>query len=148
LRLEEEIARCVRYGSSLSIIMFDIDDFKEINDAHGHLAGDAALKRVAQVFKAGIRSIDTVGRYGGEEFLVILPETDGDAAKMIADRLRSRAEDDECDYEGKGIRLTISGGVASFREGMDANRLIKTADDHLYRSKREGKNMVSYSGAK
>jgi diguanylate cyclase (GGDEF)-like protein len=79
---------------------------------------------------------------------VILPETDGDAAKMIADRLRSRAEDDVCDYEGKGIRLTISGGIASFREGMDANRLIKTADDHLYKSKREGKNMVSYSGAK
>jgi diguanylate cyclase (GGDEF)-like protein len=148
LRLEEEIARCVRYGSNLSIIMFDIDDFKEVNDAHGHLAGDAVLKRVAQVFKAGIRSIDTVGRYGGEEFLVILPETDGDAAKMIAERLRSRAQEDECDYEGKSIRLTISGGVASFREGMDANRLIKTADEHLYRSKKKGKNMVSYSGAK
>ncbi|HVN23771.1 MAG TPA: diguanylate cyclase [Syntrophorhabdales bacterium] len=143
-KLSEEVMRSERYGSNLSIMLFDLDNFKEINDTHGHLAGDAVLKEVGRILKESLRSLDSVGRYGGEEFLVLLPETDGDSAKVIGERLRKKIEETEFMYEQNHMRLTICGGLAVHREGMDENALIKIADENLYKAKREGKNMVCY----
>ena len=102
------------------------------------------MKEIGQILKGSLRSLDSVGRYGGEEFLVILPETDGESAKVIGERLRRKIEELEFIYEGNHIKLTICGGLAVHREGMDGNALIKIADDNLYKAKREGKNMVCY----
>ena len=143
-RLTEEVARSTRYGSNLSIILLDLDSFKEVNDSFGHLAGDTILKEVAGILKGSVRGLDSVGRYGGEEFLVILPETDGESARLIGERLRRKMEEAEFIYEANGIKITVSGGLAVFREGMDENALIKIADENLYKAKREGKNMVCY----
>jgi diguanylate cyclase (GGDEF)-like protein len=147
-KLEEEGMRSTRYGSSLSLILFDIDNFKSINDEYGHLAGDAILKELAQVFKRGLRSIDAVGRYGGEEFLIILPETEGEGASIIGERLRKKISDESFSYNDRKIKVTVSGGVAGFRQGMDTNKLIKIADDNLLKAKREGKNMLCYDQAR
>ncbi len=143
-KLNEEVTRSERYGSNLSIILFDLDNFKDVNDTYGHLAGDAVLKEVGQILKGSLRSLDSVGRYGGEEFLVILPETDGDSAKVIGERLRRKVEEIEFMYDNNHIKFTICGGLAVHREGMDEKALIKIADDNLYKAKREGKNMVCY----
>jgi diguanylate cyclase (GGDEF)-like protein len=143
-KLTNEVARSARYGSNLSITLFDLDNFKDINDTYGHLAGDTILKEIGRVLRGSLRSLDSIGRYGGEEFLVILPETDGDSAKVIGERLRRKVEEREFIYDENRIRLTMCGGLAVHREGMDVNGLIKIADDNLYKAKREGKNMVCY----
>lgn len=143
-RLESEIARSRRYRSHLSVILFDIDNFKEINDRFGHLAGDQVLINVAQVLKNGVRNIDAVGRYGGEEFLVVLPETDGEAALTMAERVRSKIQEEDFLYEDQIIRLTLSGGVAGYSDEIEANRLIRVADDNLLAAKKKGKNRVIY----
>jgi len=143
-KLDEERLRSMRYGSSLSTILYDIDNFKSINDEYGHLAGDAILKGIAQVFKKGLRSIDAVGRYGGEEFLVVLPETEGEGASIIGDRLRVRMSEELFTYNEQGMKITVSGGVAVYRQGADTNRLIKIADDNLLKAKKGGKNMLCY----
>lgn len=143
-KLEQEVQRSERYGSSLSVIIFDIDNFKEINDTFGHLAGDAVLVELARAVRTGVRAIDSVGRYGGEEFLVVLPETDGKAAMVIGDRLREKVAETRISHNRKDLFATISGGVASFRDGRDAGKLIGLADANLYRAKSEGKNMVRY----
>ncbi len=143
-KLEEEVQRSRRYGSHLSIIMFDIDNFKEINDLYGHLAGDAVLVGVAHTLRGGVRGIDSVGRYGGEEFLVILPETDVRDTAIIADRLRQKLAAQAFSYEEKEIQASVSGGVAGCHEEGDAEKLIGAADELLYRAKSEGKNIVRY----
>ena len=143
-KLEQEVQRSQRYGSPLSVIIFDIDDFKEINDRHGHLAGDAVLVDLARTLKGGVRGIDTVGRYGGEEFLVILPETEAKDAVVIGDRLREKVAEGSFSYDEKAISISVSGGVASFREESSASKLISAADENLYRAKSRGKNMVLY----
>jgi diguanylate cyclase (GGDEF)-like protein len=143
-KLTDEVARSTRYGSNLSIMLFDLDNFKDVNDTYGHLAGDSILKEVARILKGSLRSLDSVGRYGGEEFLVLLPETDGDSAKVIGERLRRRIEEIDFMYDDNRIKLTICGGLAVHREGMDEKALIKIADENLYKAKREGKNMVCY----
>lgn len=143
-RLESEIARSRRYGSHLSVILFDIDNFKEVNDRFGHLAGDQVLINVAQLLKNGVRNIDAVGRYGGEEFLVVLPETDGEAALRMAERARSRIQEEDFLYEDRIIKLTLSGGVAGYSDEIEANRLIRIADDNLLAAKKKGKNVVIY----
>jgi diguanylate cyclase (GGDEF)-like protein len=143
-KLEQEVRRSERYGSLLSVIIFDIDNFKEVNDTFGHLAGDAVLVELARMVSTGVRSIDSVGRYGGEEFLIILPETDGKGAAAIGDRLRQKVAETSISYNRKAIFVSISGGVASYREGRDAGKLIGLADANLYKAKSEGKNMVRY----
>ena len=143
-KLEVEVQRSERYGSPLSVIIFDIDNFKEINDTYGHLAGDAVLVEVARMIRKGVRGIDSVGRYGGEEFLVILPETDGAAATVIGDRLRQKVAETLFPHNGKAISVSVSGGVASYRDGRDAGKLIGLADENLYKAKNEGKNLVRY----
>jgi len=142
--LKDEVERSRRYGSLLSIVLFDIDDFKKVNDTFGHLTGDAVLQKLAELLKASLRAIDIVGRYGGEEFLAILPETDGINGYIVAERFRERVEQ-EAFSNGEGhINITVSGGVAHYTHGMDVNKLIKMADDSLYTAKREGKNRIFY----
>ena len=143
-RLEQEMQRSQRYGSPLSAVVFDIDDFKEINDRFGHLAGDAVLAELSKMLRAGVRSIDSVGRLGGEEFLVVLPETDGHAATLIGDRLRQSLSNHIFRCDDKEITVSISGGVGCLRDDKDVEGLIGMADENLYRAKREGKNMVYY----
>jgi two-component system, cell cycle response regulator len=142
--LKDEVERSRRYGSLLSIVLFDIDDFKKVNDTFGHLTGDAVLQKLAELLKVSLRAIDIVGRYGGEEFLAILPETDGINGYIVAERFRERVEK-EAFANGEGnINITVSGGVAYYAYGMDVNKLIKAADDNLYTAKREGKNRIFY----
>jgi len=142
--LKDEVERSRRYGSLLSIVLFDIDDFKKVNDTFGHLTGDAVLQKLAELLKASLRAIDIVGRYGGEEFLAIFPETDGINGYIVAERFRERVEQ-EAFSNGEGhINITVSGGVAHYTHGMDVNKLIKMADDNLYTAKREGKNRIFY----
>jgi diguanylate cyclase (GGDEF)-like protein len=115
-----------------------------VNDTFGHLTGDAVLQKLAELLKASLRAIDIVGRYGGEEFLAILPETDGINGYIVAERFRERVEK-EAFANGEGnINITVSGGVAHYAYGMDVNKLIKAADDNLYTAKREGKNRIFY----
>jgi len=141
--LNEEFERAKRYKRSLSVIMVDVDFFKKYNDANGHPKGDELLRKVAEIFKRTARISDTVARYGGEEFVVILPETCGEMAFGMAERLRKEVEAN--DFEGgktqPGGRVTISLGVASYPEVTDScEGIIKCADDALYRAKEEGRN--------
>jgi len=122
----------------LSIIMLDIDFFKNINDTYGHVVGDKVLKKVAHIISHVIRGLDSVGRYGGEEFLVVLPNTNHDNAKKAAERIRLKIE--ETEFEDVG-HLTISGGFVSYQNETIEN-LIDKADQNLYEAKRNGRNKV------
>ncbi len=143
-KLEQEVQRSTRYGSPLSICIFDVDDFKDVNDTYGHLAGDAVLAEIGKLLQGGVRSIDSVGRYGGEEFLAILPETEAESAVAIGDRLRQRIGSHDFTFDDKRINLSVSCGVATYREGRDTSALIRLADQNLYAAKTDGKNMVHY----
>ena len=128
--------RAARYGNSLSMLMFDIDDFKKLNDTFGHQAGDVALQEVAQVIQKRIRSSDYSARWGGDEFMILLL-ADMDNAFSIADSLRKEIA--TCDIPGIG-GVTISLGVVQYEEKDDVDSLIKRADDALYRAKTSGRN--------
>lgn len=146
-RLGEEINRCLRNNRSLSIILMDIDHFKFINDMHGHLSGDFVLKRFAEGILETSRSYDVVGRYGGEEFIVCLPETSLAGAMTIAERMRKNIEDLEFhlhDRPDAVVRITASFGVASCTtQCLDqADSLISQADSALYLAKEKGRNCV------
>ena len=130
--LEDEMARARATEQPLSIIMMDIDDFKQINDTHGHQFGDDVICRIAGALRAAIRSGDIAGRYGGEEFIVILPNTDIDAACQIAGRIQSAMTALSCP------RVTLSGGVSVYR-GQTLNEFIRLADERLYQAKTGGK---------
>ena len=143
-RCQLEWDRARRHSECLSLMMLDIDCFKEINDRHGHQAGDAMLKMVADVCRANIRSIDILGRYGGDEFVVLLPKTDSAAALVVAERLRSVIERAEKRLNDGCLRVTASFGIAAEtpaeRETID--HLLGRADQGLYRAKMEGRNCV------
>ncbi len=145
-RLREELARSERYGEVLSVAMVDLDGFKDINDRSGHSRGDLALKRVAELMMRAVRSIDIVGRYGGDEFIVILPETDASFAAHTAERLREDLERNDilCGTELSGRhRITASIGIATFpAHGTSLEALIDRADEALYRAKASGRNRV------
>lgn len=141
--LEKEIERAERYSTTVSILFCDIDNFKEFNDENGHIYGDGALKKVAQLLKASIRSIDTPARYGGEEFAVILPRTSAEGALEVAERLRvSVASSRFKTRSNTDYTLTLSVGVASFPTDGNAEELITKADLAMYRAKAAGKNVV------
>jgi diguanylate cyclase (GGDEF)-like protein len=142
--LDRELARSERDGHCVSIIMVDIDHFKKVNDTYGHLAGDAVLRTTAQKMHAIERAYDAVGRYGGEEFLLILPECCLDCAITIAERLRAWISSESMDTSEGIIPVTISLGVAaSSKDGArDGRCLIKAADDALYKAKEHGRNRV------
>jgi two-component system cell cycle response regulator len=154
LRLNEDLdllqARAQRYGHSYAVALCDVDRFKLYNDHYGHLAGDAVLKRVAEAIAGQRRSGDTAYRYGGEEFLAILPEQTLEAATAAADRLRTAVEELRIPHKGNeppGI-VTLSVGVAAISTGdtTDADKLLQQADDALYRAKEAGRNRVASHG--
>ena len=147
-KLEDEIRRTQRYKADLSILICDIDYFKEINDTYGHDTGDMVLRAISNLFKRLLRSIDVIGRYGGDEFLAILPETSMEGAKEIAERIRSAVEDLKLQGEGKdSIKTTLSLGVAEFNADKEnINDLIKRADNALYIAKGKGRNRVYIIG--
>jgi two-component system cell cycle response regulator len=141
--LEREIARCARHRRPLSLLMFDIDHFKSINDTHGHLTGDYVLKEMSKRLLGRIRREELLARYGGEEFATVLPETDNAGAMIFGEQIRRLVADDPFEYEGDRFPVTISVGVATVEgEDVDTTAFIKMADDNLYRAKREGRNKV------
>ena len=142
-RLEDEISRSQRYGSPLALAMIDLDEFKAINDAYGHAAGDAVLRCYATDVLTVLRHHDMVARYGGEEFAVLLPNTSRDGAVVAINKVRRRAFEITCDFEGRPFRLpTFSTGVALYTLGESDTDLIDRADRALYRAKRLGRNRI------
>jgi two-component system, cell cycle response regulator len=141
--LEREIIRGRRHERDLTILLFDIDHFKRINDVHGHLAGDFVLKELARVVQARIRRDEVFARYGGEEFAIILPETSLDGAVALAETLRQKVSEHLFVFQADAIRVTISVGAALLQESdRTANDLIKRADEKLYVAKNKGRNKV------
>lgn len=144
--LDQELARSKRYNTPLSLIMFDIDFFKKVNDNFGHPVGDLVLMNLARVVEGAVRPSDIVARYGGEEFAVILPETNESGLKVFAERLRRSAEGISTITENQQIKVTISVGGTSFipiQLDCDKQTLIEAADRGLYESKRNGRNRVT-----
>jgi two-component system cell cycle response regulator len=143
-RLKEQWSHSVRLHEPMAVVMCDIDKFKAVNDEYGHQAGDAVLKSIAQILKSEAREIDRVGRYGGEEFLLILPGTVLDAAVTFAERLREKVENHTFAYEGGTLRRTMSCGVAAapHPKVKDQEGLVRAADDALYVAKETGRNRV------
>lgn len=144
LRLREEFSRALRTASPLSVLMLDLDHFKQINDQYGHAAGDLVLRMVAQTVRKSVREGDIVCRYGGEEFLVILPGATKEEAVLVAERIRSAVGELTIMYGGQAIRITVSIGVAGYpHRGISSHHdLIELADEALYRSKQMGRNMT------
>ena len=141
--IEREFARSKRYGNRLTLVIFDIDHFKKVNDTHGHLAGDEVLRRVGVLVKIKVRTNDTVARVGGEEFAVILPEADQHGGSVLAEKLRKLVEAERIMQDGTVIPVTISLGVAEFNASQEnAEQLVKAADEKLYEAKRSGRNRV------
>ena len=142
----KEYERCVRYKQSACIILFDIDYFKQVNDTYGHQAGDQVLSVMAQECKAALRKSDIIGRYGGEEFIVFLPESNCDGAMNVAEKLRKSIESCDITTSGGDVRVTISIGVSCFDSNVDTSseQLIKKADTALYSAKENGRNQVRY----
>ena len=141
--LEREMARAQRHQRSLSLVLFDIDHFKKINDTYGHLAGDYVLRELASALKSRIRKEECFARYGGEEFALVLPETGHENTVFLADKLRKIIEQHQFVFEGKRIGVTFSAGVADHKPAQDsALAFIKEADSRLYEAKRQGRNRV------
>jgi diguanylate cyclase (GGDEF)-like protein len=142
--VEREIARSARSGRGFCLLMMDLDGLKEINDRHGHFFGDRVLRGVGEVIRSGGRRIDTAARYGGDEFVVLLPETDPTGAYVLAEKIRLGVADLRVDVAGTLLQPSISIGVVSYPEdGRTSDELMITADSSMYRSKRAGKNRVT-----
>lgn len=147
--LELEIARTRRYGNSFSLMLFDIDNFKSLNDTYGHQAGDDVLQELARIFKAVSRETDVVVRYGGEEFLIILPSTSEEEAIALATRILKSVADTRIRISAtEQVSITVSGGIASFpKNAATAKDLLNAADSAMYAAKKAGKNtIVCYQG--
>lgn len=138
--LETAIAQARRHGTSLTLIMFDLDHFKNINDVHGHAVGDQVLQAFARVTQASLRSTDLLARWGGEEFMVAAPHTDLDLGVRLAERIRSEIESHAFPVVG---RLTVSAGVTTFQRGDSELSLLKRADTALYLAKQRGRNQIA-----
>ncbi len=165
-QLDLEIKRAVRYKHPLSLAMFDIDSFKAYNDHYGHLVGDMVLRDIASLLKQSIRQVDIASRYGGEEFMIILPEADLKVARVVAERIRKAIQNTDifkqriqvvADKISKAVRetglsgkqadkgafeVTVSGGVASYRDGSNRDEFVSWADQAMYKAKAEGKNRI------
>jgi two-component system cell cycle response regulator len=142
--LNRELSRAGRDGTSLAVIMTDIDHFKQVNDTYGHLAGDAILREVARRMQAGLRAYDQVGRYGGEEFLIVLPGASAANACQLAARLRLAIAGEPAAAGGIRIGVTASFGVTATAHAWECSpeTLIRMADEALYRAKETGRNRV------
>jgi diguanylate cyclase (GGDEF)-like protein len=140
--LLDAMAQAERYNTPLTIAMIDIDHFKQVNDSYGHEAGDKVLKDIAAILSEALRMPDKVGRYGGEEFLIMLPHTTLVQGRKIADRIRASVSKWEFNIGTKKIKLTISIGVIQYKAGEDLERFLSQADKALYEAKASGRNLV------
>jgi two-component system, cell cycle response regulator len=141
--LEREVGRCQRYGRALSLLLFDIDHFKRINDTHGHVAGDVVLCELAQGVQPLVRREQCFARYGGEEFALVLPEDGTERARLFAEKLRRQVQEHAFVFEGERIPVTVSIGVADLAPEMrEPLQLLQAADARLYAAKRGGRNRV------
>jgi len=141
--LDKEIARAKRFRETFSIIMLDVDHLKEYNDVHGHLQGSEVLRRVAQVVSASLRGVDLLAKYGGDEFVIILPHTDREGAGVLAERIRAAVEKAVFPGEENGMKITSSMGIAQYpQDGESSRDLLESADGALYHAKRSGRNRV------
>ena len=145
--LEREAERAMREGCDLSLIMADLDHFKSVNDAHGHMAGDAVLRQTAERIRSSVRTYDSVGRYGGEEFLIVLPGCDREGVSALAERIRGCIGNERMDTSEGTIQVTISLGAATRDKETktDVISLVRAADQALYRAKEKGRNRVEIS---
>lgn len=139
-RIVQEFARWKRYGHSTVLMMIDIDHFKSVNDTYGHKAGDKALVLIADQIRNNLRESDFLARFGGEEFVVLMPETNLDAAIVAADKLLKAVEQCEFHYQNAKVNITISGGLAQLRKDDTSETLFQRADDAMYRAKEAGRN--------
>ena len=147
--LRKEIGRADRFKEKFSIIMLDVDGLKEYNDTHGHLRGSAVIRSVAQIVSQKLRSIDMLCKYGGDEFVVVLPRTPKQGAALAAERIRAAIDKHRFPGENLTGKITASMGIASFPEdGGTVPELISSSDKALYRAKRHGRNLVWISGKK
>lgn len=148
--LDKEVQRSRRKGGTLSLVMFDIDHFKQVNDSFGHLQGDVVLQKVALQLQKELRSYDCAARYGGEEFVAILPDSSLKDSVFVADRIRLAVQGTRFSGAIAKLSLTISLGVACFSQEHSAtvDEFIKLADDALYRAKANGRNRVEFHDPK
>ncbi len=148
---QRELAACGRRNSPMAIVAIDLDHFKRVNDVHGHAAGDAALAAAAQLLQRCLRSTDLLARFGGEEFIAVLPDRDGERAQLVAERLRGRMEALHIDYEHRQLTLTASFGVAIASPLPELaetwSDLLRRADRALYEAKRDGRNCIRVAEA-
>ena len=145
--LNREVNRATREGTGLAVIMADLDHFKQVNDTYGHLAGDAVLREVARRMQASVRNYDAVGRYGGEEFLIVLPGSLEMSALQLAERLRETICAESIAFAESCLRASISLGVTAWSAGTQVapDMLIRAADEALYRAKAGGRNRVEWN---
>lgn len=153
--LERELSRSARYGRALSLVMFDLDHFKQVNDVFGHLAGDHVLKQVAQSIRSQLRRDDVLARYGGEEFAIVLPEVERATATVLAEKIRRLVDELVLEFDQARIPVSVSLGVASIEDQPEvsdearpipAADFIRRADESLFRAKRAGRNRVAVDG--
>lgn len=149
LRLSDEVRLARRYGSGFAVLLLDLDDFKALNDRHGHQAGDRVLVTVARTVQGAVRESDIACRYGGEELAVVMPRASVDEAARVAERVRADVEACRVEAAGERLSVTASIGVAAFERGTpDADDVVRRADEALYRAKERGKNRVEVDGRK
>ncbi|MDK2779213.1 MAG: GGDEF domain-containing protein [Pseudomonadota bacterium] len=139
-RLEEELSRHHRYGGALSLVVCDVDHFKNINDTYGHLAGDKVLQLISRSLRKQLRDSDFIARYGGEEFVILMPETNADEAMLAAEKLRQRVEQSPFNFRKERVPITMSFGISEFYKLEAPDVVFERADKALYRAKEEGRN--------
>ena len=142
---EREFARYQRYKHPLSAIMVDVDNLKDINDRHGHKAGDEALQAIAEQFRRGLRKVDLAGRYGGDEFAILLPETDRQGATGVAQRLLGAVSSQTLTFGEHLLKVTVSAGVVTAEGTPSVTALLHRADVALYEAKQAGRNQIKFT---
>ena len=143
------MTRARRYDRAIALLVIDLDHFMVVNDTFGHLAGDAVLRQIAAVLFEGLREVDKLARWGGEEFVAVLPETGRTGASLVAERLCSSIEQTTIEYDDKSISCTVSIGVAAMEPPLGTlDETIDLADEAVYRAKAAGRNQVAFSRAR
>jgi len=142
--LKNDICRTKRIKTNISLIMFDIDFFKNINDTYGHIVGDEILRNLSLLIKENIREIDLLGRYGGEEFLIILPDTNLQSANIMAERILNLVRGYEFKTSKVNLKLTVSIGIAEYKQGETIDNFIERVDKKLYEAKNNGRNCIRF----
>lgn len=143
-RIEGEITRSGRTGSPFTLILCDIDNFKMINDEYGHNGGDYVLETIAQLMQKSVRKIDQIARWGGEEFLLLLPDTDTEAGRMVAEKIRGTVNETPFVFQGRNIRVTMTFGISGYQDSCDIADCIIRADKAMYDGKKSGKNCIKH----